>query len=81
MSMWNLKRRLESWQIRQELDNERKAILSRTVRNDPALIAPVQVKVIRPFCTEGQRREVGETVTIDRNTALSLQATGRCQLA
>ena len=33
-------------------------------QNDPRLLAPTKVKVLRPFCVEGQRREVGDVVEL-----------------
>ena len=40
-----------------------------TPKNDPELLRPVRVTVIRPFCVRGQRLEPGTTVELPRYVA------------
>jgi hypothetical protein len=48
--------------------------------NNPALLAPVKVEVLRPFCIEGKRIERGETVTLPKYVAADLMTIGKARL-
>jgi hypothetical protein len=76
--------RFKDWQIHQAAEayeRDRAAFLnSAPPRNDPALLAPTRVRVLKPFRLKGEPVAVGQIVTLERHDALSLQALGRCEL-
>ncbi len=80
------RRELHSFQVMKtarEIERERLAFLndpSLLPKNNPALLAPTRVRVLRPFFVAGQRAEIGATVTVDRATAESLAAVGKCEI-
>ena len=47
---------------------------------DPRLFTPTKVRVIRPFCVNGQRIEIGAQCEVPYHTALGLQAIGKCEI-
>lgn len=82
--MTDLKSRIRSFSIMRQADEaerERVAVLNGPPpKNDPALLTPVRVRVVRPFCILGERKDVGEIVTLQRHDALSMAAIGRCEI-
>jgi hypothetical protein len=47
--------------------------------NDPVLLRPVGVRVVRPFYVGGTRAEIGEIVILTHADARSLVATGKAE--
>lgn len=50
---------------------------SQLPKQDPTLFERVDVKVLRPFCVNGQAQEVGSTLRIERHVAVGLQSLGK----
>lgn len=51
-----------------------------TPKNDPELLRPVRVTVLRPFCVKGQPLEIGTAVALPRYVALDLIALKKAQM-
>lgn len=76
----DIQKRVSAFYAANEMERERKAILSKPVNNDPALFAPTKVRVVRPFCIGGARVEPGEVVKLPKHDADSMVAIGRAEL-
>jgi hypothetical protein len=51
-----------------------------TPKNDPRLLKPVKVRVLRPFCVRGARVEPDQVLELPRHDATSLAAIGKLQI-
>jgi len=65
-----------------EMERERQAVLSKPpAPNPPELLAPVKVRVLKPFGLGADRiAQLGEIVELPRHDAQSLAAIGRVEL-
>lgn len=76
--------RLDSWNVKRAADESERARVAELnaapPRNDERLLAPVRVKVLRPFRLNGEPQKVGATVTLPKHDADSLCAIGRAEL-
>lgn len=54
--------------------------LAPTPKNDPKLLAPVNVRVRRPFYVGGQEARIGDEIKLPRHDAVSLQAIGKVEI-
>ncbi|OGW61355.1 MAG: hypothetical protein A2V83_00555 [Nitrospirae bacterium RBG_16_64_22] len=68
---WSLTRWYRDALAAKDLPDPR-GILSRPVRNDPALFTPVSVRAIRAFYVKGRRVGVGEVVEVPKHLAAEL---------
>ncbi|MGE5534963.1 MAG: hypothetical protein ACM3W7_05555 [Acidobacteriota bacterium] len=81
--MAELRQRLTSWEMKrasEAAERARMAILRKTITNDPALLAPVRVRVLRPFYVGGKPMKIGDHITLARHDATSLAALKRVLL-
>lgn len=47
--------------------------------NPPELLAPVRVRVLRPFCVQGARVEIGTEIELPRHVAVDLVTQGKAE--
>ena len=63
-----------------DYERERLAVLCKlSAPNPPALLKPVQVKVLKPFSVAGRRVEVGEVMSLEEHDVRSLEFLKKCE--
>jgi hypothetical protein len=68
------------WNTSEEDRERQRALNAPLPTNDPRLIAPTRVKVLRPFHVAGVPLAIGATTTLTRADADSMIALGKAQL-